>query len=59
MPDHGEIRHSTASVEQRVDAIQAAIDDTFEGGNYFGTLENEGVALAPFHDYEDDLPDLM
>jgi basic membrane protein A and related proteins len=37
------------------DAIQAVLDDTFEGGNYFGTLENDGVALAPFHDFEDEV----
>lgn len=35
------------------DAIQAVIDGTFEGGVYVGTLENEGVALAPFHDFAD------
>lgn len=38
------------------DAIQAVIDGTFEGGNYFGTLENDGVALAPFHDFDDEVP---
>jgi basic membrane protein A and related proteins len=39
------------------DAIEAKMNDTFEGGNYFGTLENDGVALAPFHDFEDEVPD--
>ena len=27
------------------------------GGVYVGTLENEGVGLAPYHDYEDQIPD--
>jgi phosphate/phosphite/phosphonate ABC transporter binding protein len=30
----------------------------FAGGtDYFGTLANEGVGLAPFHDFEDKVPD--
>jgi basic membrane protein A and related proteins len=39
------------------DAIQAVVDGTFEGGDYVGTLENEGVDIAPFHDFEDEVPD--
>jgi len=31
-------------------------NDEFEGGLYTGTLENEGVAIAPFHDNEDRVP---
>lgn len=34
------------------DAIQAGVDDTFEGGLYSGTLENGGVGIAPFHEFE-------
>jgi basic membrane protein A and related proteins len=34
----------------------AAYDGTFEGGLYVGTLENDGVGLAPFHDFEDMVP---
>lgn len=34
------------------DAIQRVIDSNFEGGIYFGTLLNEGVDLAPFHQLE-------
>ncbi|NIM95185.1 MAG: BMP family ABC transporter substrate-binding protein [Anaerolineales bacterium] len=30
-------------------AIQEVLEDTFEGGLYIGTLENDGVGLAPFH----------
>jgi basic membrane protein A len=38
--------------------IQSALDDTFPGGSvYVGTLENGGVGVAPFHDFEDQIPD--
>lgn len=39
------------------DTVQSAIDGSFEGGRYLGTLENDGVAIAPFHDYEDEVPE--
>jgi len=26
------------------------VNGTFEGGTYSGTLENDGVSLAPYHD---------
>lgn len=39
------------------DAIQAALEGTFEGGLYVGTLENGGVGIAPYHEFEDDIPD--
>lgn len=39
------------------DAIQSAVNDEFEGGLYVGTLENNGVALAPYHDFESAVPD--
>jgi basic membrane protein A len=50
------------SVMKRVDvavhdAVVAAYNGTFEGGVYVGTLENGGVGLAPFHEFEDELPD--
>jgi basic membrane protein A len=38
------------------EAIQQIIDGTFEGGTVVGTLENEGVGLAPFHDMESMVP---
>ena len=38
------------------DAMSSVVDGTFSGGIYVGTLENEGVGLAPFHDYEDEVP---
>ena len=42
------------SVEE---AVLAAADGSFEGGVYSGTLENDGVELAPFHEYEDQISD--
>jgi len=38
------------------EAIQQIIDGTFEGGTVVGTLENDGVGLAPFHDMESMVP---
>jgi basic membrane protein A len=38
------------------DAAKAVVEGTFEGGLYVGTLENDGVGLAPFHEFEDDVP---
>jgi len=40
-----------------VDVIGKMIDGSFEGGtNFISTLENGGVGLAPFYDYEDAVP---
>ena len=34
------------------DTIKSVMDGTFKGGtNYVGTLANNGVSIAPFHDY--------
>lgn len=38
------------------DAIEAVLDGTFTGGLYWGTLANGAVDIAPFHEYEDDVP---
>jgi hypothetical protein len=38
-------------------SIQQAIEGTFEGGFYVGTLANDGVGIAPFNEFEDDVPD--
>jgi basic membrane protein A len=38
------------------DVTVAAADGSFEGGLYVGTLENDGVALAPFHEFDDEVP---
>jgi basic membrane protein A len=37
-------------------AISEAIDDTFSNELYVGTLENGGVGLAPYHDFESTIP---
>jgi basic membrane protein A len=37
------------------ESVKMVIDDTFEGGVVVGTLENGGVGLAPFHDFDDDV----
>jgi basic membrane protein A and related proteins len=34
------------------DTISEAVDDNFSSDPYVGTLENEGLGLAPFHDFE-------
>jgi basic membrane protein A len=38
------------------DTVEAALNDQFEGGLYVGTLENEGVDIAPYNEFEDDVP---
>ena len=37
-------------------AIKAVVDGTFEGGVTVGTMENGGVGLAPFHDFDSAVP---
>ena len=49
------------SVLKRMDAtvlavIESAMDGSFKGGLTVGTLENNGVGLAPFHSFEDAVP---
>jgi basic membrane protein A len=39
-----------------LDASKAVQEGTFEGGFYTGTLENNGVGLAPFHELESVVP---
>ncbi|PRZ17789.1 BMP family lipoprotein [Nesterenkonia sandarakina] len=36
--------------------IEEGTQDGFTSESYVGTLENEGVGLAPFHDFEDEVP---
>jgi basic membrane protein A and related proteins len=36
--------------------VQDIINDTFAGGLFVGTLENDGVGLAEYHEFEDDVP---
>jgi basic membrane protein A len=49
------------SIEKNMDvAVQTAIKDTvnnqFKGGIYVGTLQNNGVGIAPFHDFDSQVP---
>ena len=37
-------------------AVLAAVHNTFKGGNYIGTLANDGVALSPYHDFASTIP---
>lgn len=39
------------------DVISTDVDGEFDNTPYVGTLENGGVALAPFHDQEANVPD--
>jgi basic membrane protein A len=38
------------------DQVAAIVDGSFAGGLYTGTLENGGVGLAPFHEFESAVP---
>lgn len=54
-PEYGAI--TLTSVMKLMDAttlavIESVLDGTFAGGVSVGTLENEGVAIAPFHDLD-------
>lgn len=37
-------------------AVTTASNGSFKGGNYIGTLQNGGVALAPYHDFASKVP---
>ncbi len=41
------------------EAIMAAGNDDFDFTPYVGTLENDGVGLAPFHNFEDKVSDTL
>ncbi len=41
------------------DVIKTDVEDNFSNEPYVGTLDNGGVALAPFHDLEDSVSDDM
>jgi len=38
------------------DVVTAASKDEFDNTAYVGTLKNEGVGLAPFHDFDSKVP---
>ncbi len=49
------------SIIKRIDnavkeSVKEVADGTFKGGVYVGTLANEGVGLAPFHDFDSAVP---
>jgi basic membrane protein A len=39
------------------DAMKSVVDGTFEGTIYSGTLENDGVGIAPYHEFDGSVPD--
>jgi basic membrane protein A and related proteins len=41
------------------EAVTAAGNDEFDFTPYVGTLENDGVGIAPFHNYEDKVSDTV
>jgi basic membrane protein A len=40
-----------------LDATTQAVEGSFSADPYVGTLENDGVGIAPYHDFEDEVPD--
>jgi basic membrane protein A and related proteins len=40
-----------------LDATTQAVEGSYSAEPYVGTLENDGVGLAPYHDFEDQVPD--
>ncbi len=38
------------------DAVTAAVNGEFTSEKYVGTLENGGVGIAPYHEFEDEVP---
>lgn len=60
MPDYK--ANIVTSVQKAMDvavfeAIKADIEGNFSSDPYIGTLENDGVLLSPFHDFESKLPE--
>lgn len=59
VPEYEDIMLS--SVLKRIDnavfaSIEDAMDGSFDSNLYVGTLENEGVGLAPYNAFEDEVP---
>ncbi len=58
--DYGELMLTSVQKKMDVavlDTVGQVANDAWEGGLYVGTLENDGVGIAPFHDFEDAVPD--
>ena len=52
------------SVEKKMDVavfqtISDVVDGTFKGGDYQGTLANDGVGLAPYHNFASTMPQAL
>ncbi|MFE1592669.1 BMP family protein [Nocardia sp. NPDC058705] len=62
VPEYKQIMLSS-SMKDISSAIQVAINNAVAGGakdgRYVGTLNNKGVALAPFHDFDSKVPDAL
>ncbi|MFB9954598.1 BMP family lipoprotein [Cellulomonas denverensis] len=59
-PDYSDIVLTSVMKEigQAVfDTVSEAADGNFTSEPYVGTLENEGIGLAPFHDFDSVVPD--
>jgi basic membrane protein A len=41
------------------EAVKSAGEDNFDFATYIGTLENDGVGIAPFHNFEDKVSDSL
>jgi basic membrane protein A len=40
-------------------AATSVVDGSFKGGNYVGTLANNGVTISPYHDLDSKVPDAL
>jgi basic membrane protein A len=59
VPEYGHLM--LTSVMKNMDvavftAVEQGVNGEFEGGVYSGTLEDGGVGIAPFHEFEDAVP---
>lgn len=50
------LKQMSSGVEE---VVKAAGEGDFDNTAYVGTLENEGVGIAPFHDFEDSVSDTL
>jgi basic membrane protein A and related proteins len=58
--DYGDIILTSVlkQISQAVyDTVEEGVSGEFTSEPYVGDLENEGVGLAPFHDFEEEVPD--
>ncbi|MFC6009701.1 BMP family lipoprotein [Nocardia lasii] len=62
VPEYGDIMLSS-SMKDISAAVRVAIDNAFgdgvTDGRYIGTLSNSGVGLAPFHDFDAQVPESL